>query len=286
MNVLVLGGDLRYLEIIDSLKSKYDVSVVGYKNACIDGVSDIDISDVSIGLYDVVILPVNGVMEDFMINCRFNNTPIKLSEDFFVGSKDDVLIFSGIPTPCLDKMLRVSDRDCVYMMKDKDVIKKNAIPTAEGVLADVINNTECTLDNSRILVFGYGNTGKVIVDYLRYFNSDICVAIIEDKDKKILDGFGVKCFYSDCRSDLVKSIGSSDVIINTVPNNIISDDLVKYINRDCYILDIASHPHGFDREVLDEFFIKNKLYLGIPGKVAPKTSGKILCKKINDVIGD
>ena len=225
MNVLVLGGDLRYLEIIDNLKSKHNVSVVGYKNACIDNVSDIDINDVSIGLYDVVVLPINGVMDNNMINCRFNNTPIKLSEDFFVGSKDDVLIFSGISTPCLDKMLKVSDRDCVYMMKDKDVIKKNAIPTAEGVLADVINNTECTLDNSRILVFGYGNVGKVIVDYLRYFNSDICVSIIDSKDKEILDGLGIKCFYSDCRSDLVKSIGSSDVIINTVPNNIVSNDV-------------------------------------------------------------
>ena len=286
MNVLVLGGDLRYLEIINNLKNKYSVSVVGYKNACIDDVCDIDINDVLISDYDVVILPVNGVMDDYLINCRFNNTPIRLDDDFFVGSKDNVLIFSGISTPCLDNMLKVSNRDCVYLMKDKDVVRENAIPTAEGVLADVINNTECTLNDSNILVFGYGNVGKVIVDYLRYFSSNICVSIIEPNDKLVLDSLGIKCFYSDCRSDLVNSISSCDVIINTVPNNIISDDLIKYINRDCYILDIASHPHGFDREVLDEFFIKNKLYLGIPGKVAPKTSGKILCKKINDVIGD
>ena len=286
MNVLFLGGDLRYLEIINDLKHKYNVDLVGYKNTYIDGVSNIDINDVSIGLYDVVILPVNGVMDKYMINCRFNNNPIKLSEDLFVGSKDDVLIFSGIPTPCLDKMLKVSDRDCVYMMKDKEVIRENAVPTAEGVLADVINNTECALGDSKILVFGYGNVGKVIVDYLHYFNSNICVSIIDSKDKAILDELGIKCFYSDCRSDLVDHISWCDVIINTVPNTIISDDLIKYINRDCYILDIASHPHGINREVLDEFFIKNKLYLGIPGKVAPKTSGKILSKKINDVIGD
>ena len=62
--------------------------------------------------------------------------------------------------------------------------------------------------------------------------------------------------------------------------------MIKYINRDAYVLDVASHPHGVDHEVLDEFFIKNKLYLGIPGKIAPKTSGNILSKKISSVMGD
>lgn len=286
MNVLVLGGDLRYLEIIDDLKFRYSVSVVGYKNTYIDNVKNIDINDVSICDYDVIILPINGVMDKNMINCRFNNTPIKLPQDFFVNSKDDVLIFSGISTPNLDEMLKVSNRDCVYMMKDKEVIKKNAVPTAEGVLADVINNTDCILGNSKVLVFGYGNVGKVVVEYLGYFNSDVCVSIIEKKDEEVLNSLGIECFYSNSIPDLISHIGEADVIINTVPSTIINDDLIKYINRDCYVLDIASHPHGINREVLDEFFIKNKLYLGIPGKVAPKTSGKILSKKINDVMGD
>ena len=35
MNVLILGGDLRYLEIIDDLKSRYNVDLVGYKNTYI-----------------------------------------------------------------------------------------------------------------------------------------------------------------------------------------------------------------------------------------------------------
>ena len=119
MNVLVLGGDLRYLEVIDNLKAKHNVDVVGYKNTYIDDVKNIDINDVCIESYDVIILPINGVMDKNMINCRFNNTPIKLPQDLFVNSKDDVLIFSGIPTPNLDEMLKVSNRDCVYMMKDK-----------------------------------------------------------------------------------------------------------------------------------------------------------------------
>ena len=287
MEVLVLGGDLRYLEIINDLSSKYHVDVVGYKNTYInDSVRNINICSVDIGKYDVIIFPINGVMDRNLINCRFNNVPIKLSEDLLVGSKEDVLIFSGIPTPNLDKMLKVSNRDCVYMMKDKEVIRKNAIPTVEGIIADVIVNTESTILDSSILVFGYGNIGKVLVKYLRLLGANVTVSIICEDDKKVLDSMGIDSIFSNNIHDLVKSIGNTDVIINTVPSCVIDESLIKYINRECYVLDVASHPHGIDREVLDEFFIKNKLYLGIPGKVAPKTSGKILSRKINDVLGD
>ncbi len=287
MNVLVLGGDLRYLEIIENLSSKYSVDVVGYKNTYInDCVRNINIDNVDISKYDVIIFPINGVMEKNLINCRFNNTPIKIDEDFLVNSKDNVLIFSGISSPCLDNMLRVSGRDCIYMMKDKAVIRENAIPTVEGIIADLVLNTNKTINESNVLVFGYGNIGQVLVKYLSMLGADVAVSVIEPDDIKILNAIGVDCFYSNSCSDLVSHIKNTDIIVNTVPDKIIDNSLIKYINKDCYVLDIASHPHGIDREVLDEFFIKNKLYLGIPGKVAPKTSGKILSRKINKVLGD
>ncbi len=287
MNVLVLGGDTRYLEIIESLSSKYSVTLVGYKNTYINNrVKNVDIDDIDVGAYDVIIFPINGVMDKDLISCRFNNNPIKLSSDFLVGSKENVLIFSGIPTNNLCNMLEIADRDCIYMMKDKNVIRENAVPTVEGIIADVINNTEITLNNSKVLVFGYGNIGSLLTNYLRMLGANVSVAIVSDKDRCDLNKIGVSNFFSYDRNKLIQEIGSSDVIINTVPKTVIDDNFIKYINKDAYVLDVASHPYGIDQDVLAEYFIKSKLYLGIPGKVAPKTSGKILTKKIFDVMGD
>ena len=287
MNVLVLGGDLRYLEVINNFCSKACVDVVGYKNIFInDAVNNIDVNSVDISKYDVIIFPINGVMEGNIIFCRFNNFSVNVSDDFLVNSKDNVLIFSGISTPNLEKLLNVSNRKCTYIMNDINVIRENAIPTVEGIIADVIVNTEKSLNDSSVLVFGYGNIGKVLVKYLNLLGANVTVSIIDNDDKLVLDELGVNNFFSDCVDDLISNISINDVIINTVPSTVIDNSLIKHINRDAYVLDIASHPHGIDREVLDEFFIKNKLYLGIPGKVAPKTSGKILSKKINEVMGD
>ena len=287
MEVLVLGGDMRYIEVIEYLSCRYNVSIVGYKNTFINNlVKNLDINDVDISKYDVVILPINGVMDKNLINCRFNNNPIKLPRDFFVDSKDNVMIFSGIPTPNLDNMLEISNRDCIYMMKDKDVISENAVPTVEGIIADVINNTDKTLADSRVLVFGYGNIGSLLVKYLEMLGADVIVSIVRSDDKILLDSMGISNFYSYDRQSLISGINGVDVIVNTVPKTVIGEELIRFINPDCYVLDVASHPHGINQEVLAEYFIKSKLYLGIPGKIAPKTSGKILSKKISKVMGD
>lgn len=287
MEIIILGGDTRYLEIIENLSKKHNVTLVGYKNTYInDLVKNIDISDVSIEKYDVVIFPINGVMDKNLVSCRFNNNPIKLPEDFLVNTKEKVLIFSGIPTTNLTNMLEQANRKCTYLMKDKEVIKQNAVPTVEGIIADVINNTEKTINDSNVLVFGYGNIGSLLTAYLIKLGANVTVSIIEQKDENILNNIGIKNFYSYNKDDLIREIGKTDIIINTVPETVINDNLIRYINKNAYVLDIASHPYGFDQEVLAEYFIKSKLYLGIPGKVAPITSGKILTKKINKYMED
>lgn len=287
MEIIILGGDTRYLEIIENLSKKHNVTLVGYKNTYInDLVKNIDISGVFIEKYDVIIFPINGVMDKNLVGCRFNNNPIKLPEDFLVNTKEKVLIFSGIPTTNLTNMLEQANRKCTYLMKDNEVIKQNAVPTVEGIIADVINNTEKTINDSNVLVFGYGNIGSLLTTYLIKLGANVTVSIIEQKDENILNNIGIKNFYSCNKKDLITEISKTDIIINTVPETVINDNLIRYINKNAYVLDIASHPYGFDQEVLAEYFIKSKLYLGIPGKVAPITSGKILTKKINEYMED
>jgi dipicolinate synthase subunit A len=62
-------------------------------------------------------------------------------------------------------------------------------------------------------------------------------------------------------------------------------EYLTLLNKNAYILDVASYPHGVDFEAANNLKIKNSLLLGIPSLVAPKTAGKILVKKINSIIG-
>lgn len=285
MEVLILGGDSRYLEIINNLSNKYNVDILGNIYECSNNnVNYIMPNNIEIKKYDIILFPVSGVNKDYSITSEFSDEKIYLNEDFLLNSKENVLIFSGISTQNLEIMLKKANRECTYLMKDDDVINKNAVLTVEGIIADIIDNTDKAICDSNVLVFGYGHIGYVLVKYLNLLDANICVGIILQRDSIILKYNGINNFYTYEEDKLIDAIGNADIIINTVPQTIINDEDIRHINKNSYVLDIASYPHGINRDILNELNIKNKLYLGIPGKVSPITSGKILVKKINQIL--
>ena len=282
MNVLVLGGDKRYLEIINSfIKKDYKVDLVGYKTK-IDKTNILDIKDVDVSKYDIILFPVNGIKEDYIINGQFD---FQISPDFLEKTNENVLIFSGIKTPILDQLLKKSNRGAIILMKEKDIIKENVIPTVEGIIADIIVNTNITLKGANVLVIGYGNVGKYLTDILNKLGCNTIVSIKEKQDKIILNDKNIHNIFSDDKNTMHNVLMSIDIIINTVPKLVLNKDYINFIKKEAYVLDIASHPNGIDQEALKEKGINYKIYLGIPSKVASKTSGLILTKKINTLIG-
>lgn len=282
MNVLVLGGDKRYLEIINNFKEKnYNIDLVGYKNT-IPNTNLLNVCDIDVCIYDIILFPISGVGKDFIIKGDYE---FQISENFLSKVNENVLIFSGTKTPNLDLLLKHSNRGAIILMEDNDIIKSNAIPTVEGILADIIMNTDITIKNSNVLVIGYGNIGSYLVDSLKKLGSNVIVSIKENRDKTILDEKRIPNVFSSDKIKMNKCINECNIIINTVPTLIIDKEYIKNIRDDTYILDVSSYPHGIDIKELEKDNIKYKIYLGIPSKVAPKTSGLILTKKINTLIG-
>lgn len=282
MNCLILGGDKRYLEIInDFVKKGYGVDIVGYKDK-IDGTKKIEYNEININKYDLILLPVNGVSNNFVIKAQ---EEFQIDINFFDNVKKDCLIFSGINSKCLNEMISRSKLNVTFLMSDKNVIKENAISTVEGIISDIIVNTDITINNSKIMVIGYGNIGSYLVDILKGLNAEVYASIIDEKDKQTLNKKQIKHVFSSNENEMQKILPSMDIIINTVPSLVLNDNYINYIKKSCYVLDISSYPHGIDQKYLNEQNIKNKIYLGIPSIVAPKTAGKTLLKKINYIVG-
>lgn len=112
MNTLILGGDKRYYEIIEAFKNKkYNIDLVGYKNK-IDKTNNLNISDVDVSKYDIILFPINAIGEDYTINGEIN---FKINPDFLKQAKDNVLIFSGIKTPKLDEILKNGQKKLSFL---------------------------------------------------------------------------------------------------------------------------------------------------------------------------
>jgi dipicolinate synthase subunit A len=287
MKVLFLGGDKRQLEIINGLYQKgNEIHLVGFDN--IDIQSSIikkNTNNLKMIEYNVIILPVSGVKKDLSVESEFNDCKVTLPSDLLVNTRKDVIIFTGIMTDVLGNMLKMADRHAVVLMDDNDIKKENSIPTVEGIIGDLVYNTEYTINGSNILILGYGNVGKLLVSKLQYLGANVTVGVITEEDFNSLKEHNINGFYTN-NADLMKSIiKNNDIIINTVPNILLSKEYLEVVGRKSYILDVASHPHGVDFDKANEMNIKNKLLLGIPSLVAPKTAGLILTKKINSILG-
>ena len=78
-------------------------------------------------------------------------------------------------------------------------------------------------------------------------------------------------------------LGKFDIIINTIPFQILDEERLNLVNKDVVLIDLASNPGGVDRKVAKEKGIKVIWALSLPGKVAPTTSAEFIKETIYNV---
>lgn len=165
----------------------------------------------------------------------------------------------------------------IYNYFDDEVLAhKNAYLTAEGAVADVINNTIVSLRYNNILVLGYGRLGNAIASLLKGNGANVYVAVNSNVEKgraSLIADY--VCNIQDCK----KHLKHFSAIINTIPSIVITNEDMLKIDKDCYILDLASGTGGIDKNI-DKYNIKYSHFLGVPAKVAPKTSGEYFRESI------
>lgn len=237
MQVLLWGEDPRHQILMKELSKK----------CLVDKKNDVEFD---IEKYDIIVLPMNGVKNEKMIN-------------LLQKSKPNVIIYTGAVTN-----LENINRKIISFLCDEEIREQNDQLTVDGII-DYIKNKR----HDKLCILGFGHIGKKL--YYQLNNScDIKVGIILDEDKNTL---GDNAFYTKNDDEMIKNLNNCDLIINTVPVNIINTNMAEFLHTP--ILDIASYPHGIDQNIVKSYNLDYDLYLGIPGKYDPNQAGKILLKK-------
>ena len=85
-------------------------------------------------------------------------------------------------------------------------------------------------------------------------------------------------------NDLNDNLGKFDIIINTIPFQILDKERLDLLKEDVVIIDLASNPGGVDRKAARDKNIKVIWALSLPGKVAPLTSAEFIKEAIYHVL--
>ncbi len=272
--ISVIGGDMRQLYMIESLKKHgYNVKYFGFDKINNDGAKSLQ--NAIMGA-DAVILPLPSTTDGVYVNAPFYTGKITINEiieksnsvKVFLGGKLD-LIKDKIKTKCIDYI------DC------EEVSVMNAIPTAEGAIEIAINELPCTVFKMNTLITGYGRVAKALASRLKALGANVTVAARKCSDLAWIEESG---YTPLCFKNLLESLNGFDCIFNTVPVRLFNKPELLNISSEAVIIDLASKPGGVD---MDEASLLNKKViwaLSLPGKVAPKTSGEIIAKTVIRIV--
>jgi len=284
MKFAIIGGDLRTIKLAVMLaKEQNQVYVYGLEKAeelkNIKNIEQCESIKKTIQEVEIVIGPIPFSSNGKTINMPFSDKEISIREMMHVINAK-VLIAGGI-TPEVYEMANDEYIEIIDIMKREELAVLNTIATAEGTIQVAIENTNKIIHGSEILILGFGRIGKVLARKLAGLSAKVTCAARKDEDLAWIQAYGHKATNINSLGENLKIY---DIIINTVPHIILNEERLKYIKKDCLLIDLASNPGGIDKKSVKDNKLKFVWALSLPGKVAPITTAEFIKDTIYNII--
>ncbi len=284
MHIAVIGGDARHLEIIRKLiELDSKVSLVGFDllNSGFIGVERSSVNELKFNEIDAIILPVGGTSLEGEVMTTFSKEKVVLTEEQIKRTPSSCTIYSGISNDYLDSLTKKNNRKLVKLFDRDDVAIYNSIPTVEGTIMVVIQNTDFTIHHSKVAVLGFGRTGMSVARAFQGLGAKVRVGVRRPEHIARIVEMGMDGFYLQ---DLEKQAQDIDVCINTIPHLIVTSKVISKMQSHAIVVDLASKPGGTDFRYAEKRGIKAILAPSLPGIVAPKTAGTILANVLTELL--
>ncbi len=275
-NVLMIGGDSRNKEVAEILCEKgHQVSVIGY-DTC-----EFTVKNITHGNHedfsksDAIILPVHGTTEDGNVYSTYSEHRFQLTTELIAQTPSHCKVFSGITNDFLNNTTK--ERQLEVIFARDDIAIYNSISTAEATLHIAIEETDYTVHGAHVAVIGFGRVGFTVARLFKNVGAYVTVFARKDRDIARITEMGLNAARMH---RLAEEINKSSICINTVPHPILDEPVLTNMDMDTLIIDLASAPGGTDFKFAREKGINAIHALGLPGKTAPKSAGKILADTI------
>ncbi len=281
-SIAVVGGDLRIVKLIEMLNNDgYKVYTYALENSeellNLEGVEMCPTLEEAISYSKVVVGPVPLSSDRKKLSTPFGRNSVSL-EDFVTDLKGKYLIAGniGIKEQLDNKKIQFTD-----LLKREEFSVLNTIATAEGTIQIAMEETQRTVHGSNVLVMGFGRIGKVLSKMLDGIGAKVYCEARKNEDISWIKAYGYNPIHLN---DLNKNLEKFDIIINTIPFQILDSERLDLIKKDAVIIDLASNPGGVDRKVAREKEIKVIWALSLPAKVAPLTSAEFIKETLYHVL--
>ena len=280
----IIGGDLRIAKLAIMLANDgNEVYVYGLEKSeeikKQKNIIQCDTIRKAIDNVEIVIGPIPFSSNGNTINMPFSDKEITIRE--MMHNINAKVLIAGAISPEVYEMANDEYIEIIDIMKREELAVLNTIATAEGTIQVAIENTNRILHGSEVLILGFGRIGKVLARKLAGLSVKVTCAARKDEDLAWIEAYGHKSLNIN---NLSENLRPFDIIINTVPHIVLTEEKLEYVRKDALLIDLASNPGGIDKKAIKDRNLKFVWALSLPGKVAPTTSAEFIKNTIYNIL--
>lgn len=259
-NLLLVGGDRRALALESLLKADgYSVDTVGLHEG---DEATVKMNDAQAALFAYPFSVHNG--------CIPTMTGVTLHPE------DVIRQFSPTIPILLGKGLEKPEGFlCKSYDEDEALLVRNAEISAEAAVMEVMQRTELAVMDRTVTVIGYGRFGRALAQRLKALGAEVWIAARRREQRQLAAEDGMKPMDIAEMSD---GLSRAHMVLNTAPAQVMGERELSAIRSGTPILELASPPYGFDREMADRLGVPYEILPALPAKYAPVSAAMALEK--------
>ena len=163
------------------------------------------------------------------------------------------------------------------LLRRPGFVTGNAALAAEAAVGILIRESEGSLRHSRCLLLGCGRIGKLLARKLAGLGADVTVMARKAADRALVAELGYTPLEPEA---LEERIGDFDLIVNTVPARVLSDAALCCVAPEALLLELASPPGGFNRDLARNIGLRALIAPGLPGQYSPLAAARLMRREI------
>ncbi len=277
---LIIGADARLKYTAENLvNSGYKVSVYANDDISLsDGVYTYNDLETAMRENSHIIFGIPVSRDDLKIYSPFSKTDVYI-DDVLKNIKPHHTVIGG---KMQDLSVSIAKKGalCVDYGNREDFCLYNADITAEALISVIMDKLPVTVSGIKCLILGYGRIGKALSKKLSDLGADVTVTARKSSDRAMID---IQRFGYSKTSGLIDSGHSYDVIVNTIPVNILREETFQQLKKTCLVIDASAYPGYINKEYAKNYGISVEGAFSLPGKYAPSTAGKIIADVILNI---
>lgn len=158
------------------------------------------------------------------------------------------------------------------LLQNEAYLAENAAITADCALRVAYAHFPAVLTGTTVLILGWGRISKCLAQLLRAIGANVTVSARKEADLAMAHALG----YDTVELHAIgPHLPRYRILFNTVPAMILPEALLQQTKSNCLKIELASVPGIAGSDVISA--------RGLPGKLAPESSGHLIAKTVLDL---